>query len=659
MRCLPCFFSRQVRFEREFESRVRALHAAREAQPLSNVEPLQPFADLRREGAAQATAAAAHMPVPRAPSMDFIKFDQDLLAWQDSGPPGQRVHRQRAARQLRTAKRMRETSLTLEHLELDDLPACLASMNSLTELCVRQCRIGQFQALPPRLEALDAIGVGLRHLPPLPDSLIDLTIHHNLLETLPKLPDHLHTLSASYNRLRILPALPASLFSLYVADNRLTELPPLPLALKSLNASNNLLESIPEIPVTTSNVGLHCNRLTDLPRSITAMDVLEWVAVYDNPLPANVLERIGLEILQRTDDAVMYLNFEGDHRGYSVLEASPPPYLSTRQQPLLEQVMAWYDQLPSHDSQRSDRMENWEIAYCRGLGATEYHPATSFVRFLNRVYETADYRDLRLRPELTARVCRLLDRLPENDGLREQCYALATDALGECQDRIAAGLAQMELCVLNADATDGALNSRQIQTLGIGMLKLEELQTICAELSAGNRRIDEIELHLALRTQFAAALNLPSVSIKMHYDPPSQITADQWIAAQERVKTVASDPERRIAFLARWGPWQASLQRQALPPLIAAFDEKSKQEQRLQGELDALMDQLMGLPPALGEFSESYFNLHADIARTNLAFNRLDQQLVDPVRLMLTRQLIYRESESATGTAKIQVGEAN
>lgn len=646
MGCFPFFFSRQARFEREFDCQVQALHAVHEAQLAGMTEAQRLFADLQRSRAVQAPSAAPLLPMPRAPSMDSLKFDQDLLAWQNSGPLGQREHRERAARLVRTTKRKRNTSLTLQHLELDDLPECLVAMGNLTELYLCQCRIGEIQGLPPRLELLEAIGVGLRRLPALPASLQELTVHHNLLATLPDLPTHLQVLDVNHNRLCVLPSMPTGLRTLTVCDNRLTELPILPPGLRRLYASNNQLVVLPEIPATTGNVEVHHNCLTDLPRSITAMDILEWVAVYDNPLPACVLERVGVEIAQRTDNAIMFLDIEtpqSDYRRrYGVLEASTPPLVLRQPPPLVTAALAWYARLPYQASELSERRENWEIAYCRGLGDVGDHPSASFAKFLDRLSETADYRDPRSRPALTQKVCRLLDRLPDNDALREHCYALATDALGECQDRIAAGLDHMELHALSADTTEGALNPSQIQSLGMGMLKLKELQIICAELSVQHPTIDEIELYLALRTRFASALELPIVAVQMHYSPPPEITAEQWGAARERLEAVATNSERQIAFLAQWQPWQASLERQALPLMIIACKEKARREQSLQVKLDVLMDQLSGLPAGTHELSDAYFDLQTEIGQINFAYHCLEQKLIDPVRLELTRQILER-----------------
>ena len=649
MGCFPCLSSQQVRYERERDMLAQALHAPHVAHSANASVEQRPFADLPRSGATHAFAAATALPVQRAHSIDFKKFEQDLLTWQNAGAPSQHEHRQRAARQFRSAKRMRDTSLTLQHLELDDLPECLAAMVNLTELELRHCRIGALLAVPPHLLRLQANGVGLSHLSRLPACLKVLALDYNLLETLPDLPAQLIDFSCNNNRLRTLPTLPQGLRRLSIAFNRLHELPALPATLEWLGAASNRLTALPEIPAKTSNMEAQDNRLTDLPLSITEMTDLKWISVFNNPLPVAVLERVAAAIARRTDNVIMYSELYNDisskRRYVKIFEAAADPAMALPTPPLVAAVMAWYDRMPDCGTRRGERWENWEVAHCRALGTPERNPLASFVKFLDRVCETAEFREPRLRPGLTARVCRLLDRLPGNDGLRTQCYALATDALGDCQDRIAAGLDHMELCALSADASAGLLDPAHIRTLGLGMLKLEELHTICAELVKNHPAIDEVELHLALRTEYASALDLPTTTQKMHYAPPSEITASEWNAVQSRVETAVSDRERQITFLSAWLPWQASLQRQAFPQLAEAHADKSSQELHLQAALDVAMDKLGGLPPEAHECSQAYFDIHAEIACLNHAFNHLEQQLIDPVRQQLTRALLNAEHD--------------
>ena len=650
MGCFPCSFRNQARFERATERRTEAMQLLHESRTAGPSNPTHGFSNLPRIGASHLPAPESALPLPRPVSADFLKFDSDLSTWQNTGPALQRDDRQRAARQLRNAKRLHETSLTLQYLDLDDLPECLFAMSHLRELQVIYCCIGQIHALPPNLEKLHVTGAGLTHLPALPDSLHDLSLNHNRLTSLPQLPETLRDLSLVHNDFYALPALPTGLRQLSICWNQLTELPALPPGLRILNAGYNHLCTLPEIPATVVAMEVNNNRLTDLPASVYEMDRLEWVTVQANPIPLPVLERVRAGLARRTDDAVMLLDSEmysgGRLRCFAVFRASSPEErLALPVPPLIAAVLAWYDRLPDSENMRHQRRAHWEAAYRCAPRDSGSHPSASFAGFLNRLCETAEFREPRLQPEFTARVCRLLDRLSNNTTLRTQCYALATDAMGECQDRIAVGLDHMEVSALSADATDGTLDATQIRALGMGMLKLSELQTICAEFIKRYPYIDAIELHLALRIRFAAALDLPVATQRMHYEPPSEVTEPDWTAAYKRVSATASDPEREIAFLAQWKPWQAHLDRQALPQLKAAQEEKIRQAQFLQAELDAVMDQLMESATAPEIYSEAYFDLHADIARINLAFTQLEAALIDPVRLACTRAMLTAAGE--------------
>ena len=653
MGCFPCSFRNQARFEREAERHSQAIQLLHEPHAAGPSTPTHGFSNLPRISASRLPAAESAMalPLPRPVSTDFLKFDSDLLTWQNSGPHFQRDDRQRAARQLRNAKRLRETSLTLHYLTLDDLPDCLLAMSNLSELQVIDCSIGQIRSLPPHLEKLHVIGAGLTHLPALPDSLVDLSLNHNRLESLPQLPETLRHLSLVHNCFHELPTLPTGLRRLSVCWNQLTELPALPPRLQVLNAAYNQLCALPEIPATVASMEVNDNLLTDLPASVYQMDRLVWIVVLANPIPLAVLERVRAGIASRTDDAVMLLDSEipgnGCLRCLGVFRASSPEAsLPSPASPLITAVLAWYDRLPGSESMRHQRRAHWESAYRCVPGDSDNRSSASFASFLNRLCETEDFCETRLEPEFTARVCRLLDRLSNNATLRTQCYALATDAMGECQDRIAVGLDHMEICALCAEASDGTLDEPQIRALGMGMLKLGELQTICAELIKRIPFIDAVELHLGLRIRFAAALGLPIATQRMHYDPPPEVTETDWTAAYERVRAVASDPEREISFLAQWKPWQAHLDRQALPQLKAAHEEKFRQVQLLQVDLDAVMEQLTDSPTAPEMYSEAYFDLHAHIARIKLAFTQLEAELIDPVRLACTRAMLTAARET-------------
>lgn len=210
MGCFPFSFRLQARFEREIELRAQALYTLHEPPTAGSAEPTHALSNLPRLGAAQLTATPSTIPLQRSNSTDLLKFDSDLLTWQNTGPPAQREDRLQAARQLRNAKRMRETSVTLEYLDLNDLPECLAAMGNLIELQVRHSNLGRLQSLPPNLQNLRIVGAGLTHLPALPESLLKIALPNNRLNSLPKLPDRLQILSLNHNHFTELSALPVT-----------------------------------------------------------------------------------------------------------------------------------------------------------------------------------------------------------------------------------------------------------------------------------------------------------------------------------------------------------------------------------------------------------------------------------------------------------------
>ena len=622
-----CFSSQQTRYKRVLNKFDQEFSSPSESRQSVSAAQSHPFSNLQRDSATNLLALVPAASIMRVASTDFLEFENDLSAWKNSGPPSQREHRQRVAKHLRSAKRLREPSLTLRHIELDDLPECLNRMSSLTELDLYECRIGKLVALPPNLQILRAIGTGLTQLPPLPATLQRLVTNHNLLETVPQLPDQLSQLHLSHNQLRRLPDLPASLYALHV--------------------SHNLLEALPEIPANTYHIEANHNRLTDLPVSITETKKIGRITVEDNPIPTSVLDRIELAIARRSDDAVMYRDpvKNAYRRSAGIFESSTQLGHGPVTSQLVEAVLSWHDELPDSTIPSNTFRETWEITDCKSINMEGMLPWINFAVFLERIRETAEYKDSRLRPELAGRICRLLDRLPGNDALRRQCFALATNTVGECQDQVAVCLEEMERCALCSDASDGTLDQAQIYALGIKMLKMEELKAVCTKFIERYPSTDAVELHLALSRQLGNAVDLPSAPPKIHYDDSVEISSPQWSEILERVNTAGSDRERQIALLAKWGPWQASLERQAFPALSAACDERFRNEQRLQAELESAMDELAKIPPAAGEFSDAYFELHAQISRINLAFNDLERQIVDPVRLQLTRALLTPEQD--------------
>lgn len=74
--------------------------------------------------------------------------------------------------------------------------------------------------------------------------------------------------------------------------------------------------------------------------------------------------------------------------------------------------------------------------------------------------------------------------------------------------------------------------------------------------------------------------------------------------------------------------------------MISACEANTRHEQSLQTELDVMVDQLTGLSAGPQEFTEAYFDLYTKIWRINLAYNCLEQKLIDLVRVEPTRLVL-------------------
>jgi Leucine-rich repeat (LRR) protein len=121
--------------------------------------------------------------------------------------------------------------------------------SSLRVLRINNTNIGLSESLPPQLEQLDCVSMGLTHLPSaLPESLLELNCSKNRLSALPaSLPPHLVYLKCSDNQMDSLPPLVSGLRILDCSNNKLRTLPMLPSSLRTLNFSNNPIEMYPHI----------------------------------------------------------------------------------------------------------------------------------------------------------------------------------------------------------------------------------------------------------------------------------------------------------------------------------------------------------------------------------------------------------------------------
>ncbi len=136
----------------------------------------------------------------------------------------------------------------------------------VTHLSITHAFLTQLPPLADSLTHLGLINCTLHSLPdPLPDSLVQLNVDNNYLDSLPSLPAGLTILDCGYNSLTQIPALPHALTSLQANRNRLVSLPALPQGMTSLSVSDNQLTYLPSLPNGIKSLACHFNQLTALP----------------------------------------------------------------------------------------------------------------------------------------------------------------------------------------------------------------------------------------------------------------------------------------------------------------------------------------------------------------------------------------------------------
>jgi len=136
--------------------------------------------------------------------------------------------------------------------------------DSLISLSVSGSPLHNINAIPPNLKNLFCSDCNLTGLPELPPKLERLVCKKNDILFLPDLPASLQMLDVQQNQLGALPTLPANLFLLFCSENNLTSLPPLP-DLEDLFCHSNQLTSLPTLPKSLRRLKCSENPLSELP----------------------------------------------------------------------------------------------------------------------------------------------------------------------------------------------------------------------------------------------------------------------------------------------------------------------------------------------------------------------------------------------------------
>ncbi|ECE5922415.1 type III secretion system effector E3 ubiquitin transferase SspH2, partial [Salmonella enterica subsp. houtenae] len=456
---------------------------------------------------ASGTLRTSFLPATTAPQTP-AEYDAVWSAWRRAAPAGESRGRAAAVQKMRACLNNGNAVLNVGESGLTTLPDCLPAHittlvipdNNLTslpalppglqELIVSNNPLTSLPVLPPGLRELEVFGNPLTHLPALPSGLCKLWVFGNQLTSLPTLPPGLQDLSVSDNQLASLPALPSELCKLWAYNNRLTRLPALPPGLQELSVSDNQLASLPALPSELCKLWAYNNRLTSLPalpsglkelivsgNRLTSLPALpselEELMVSGNRLTrlpvlpsglrslsvfGNRLTRLPESITGLSSEATV--NLEGNPLSERTLQAlqnitNAPGYSgpsirfdmagasAPREVRALHLAVAdWLTPAREGEPAPADR---WHM-----FGQEDN--AAAFSLFLDRLSETENFiKDAGFKAQISS----WLAHLAEDEELRANTFALATEATSSCEDRITFFLHQMKNVQLVHNAEKG------------------------------------------------------------------------------------------------------------------------------------------------------------------------------------------------------------
>ncbi|KAA0300964.1 SPI-2 type III secretion system effector E3 ubiquitin transferase SspH2 [Salmonella enterica subsp. enterica serovar Infantis] len=418
----------------------------------------------------------------------------------------------------------------------------------LQELSVSDNQLASLPALPSELCKLWSYTNQLTSLPPLPSGLQELSVSDNQLASLPTLPSELYKLWAYNNRLTSLPALPSGLKELIVSGNRLTSLPVLPSELKELMVSGNRLTSLPMLPSGLLSLSVYRNQLTRLPESLIHLSSETTVNLEGNPLSERTLQA-----LREITSAPGY---SGPIIRFDMAGASAP-----RETRALHLAAAdWL--VPAREGEPAPA-DRWHM-----FGQEDN--ADAFSLFLDRLSETENFiKDAGFKAQISS----WLAQLAEDEALRANTFAMATEATSSCEDRVTFFLHQMKNVQLVHNAEKGQYDNDLAALVATGreMFRLGKLEQIAREKVRTLALVDEIEVWLAYQNKLKKSLGLTSVTSEMRFFDVSGVTVTDLQDAELQVKAAEKSEFRE--WILQWGPLHRVLERKA-PERVNALREK-------------------------------------------------------------------------------------
>ncbi|EBY9899942.1 TPA: E3 ubiquitin--protein ligase, partial [Salmonella enterica] len=514
---------------------------------------------------ASGTFRTSFLPATTAPQTP-AEYDVVWSAWRRAAPAEESRGRAAAVQKMRACLNNGNAVLNVGESGLTTLPDCLPA--HITTLVIPDNNLTSLPALPPELRTLEVSGNQLTSLPVLPPGLQELSVsdnqlaslpalpselcklwaYNNQLTSLPTLPSGLQELSVSDNQLASLPTLPSDLYKLWAYNNRLTSLPALPSGLKELIVSGNRLTSLPMLPSGLLSLSVYRNQLTRLPESLIHLSSETTVNLEGNPLSERTLQA-----LREITSAPGY---SGPIIRFDMAGASAP-----RETRALHLAAAdWL--VPAREGEPAPA-DRWHM-----FGQEDN--ADAFSLFLDRLSETENFiKDAGFKAQISS----WLAQLAEDEALRANTFAMATEATSSCEDRVTFFLHQMKNVQLVHNAEKGQYDNDLAALVATGreMFRLGKLEQIAREKVRTLALVDEIEVWLAYQNKLKKSLGLTSVTSEMRFFDVSGVTVTDLQDAELQVKAAEKSEFRE--WILQWGPLHRVLERKA-PERVNALREK-------------------------------------------------------------------------------------
>ncbi|WP_412125782.1 NEL-type E3 ubiquitin ligase domain-containing protein [Yersinia pestis] len=550
--------------------------------------------------------------------------------WESEAIPGTDEQRRFAVECMKDCLEKNTYHLCLRDLNLASLPDILPPCNELDLMGNKLTELPT--TLPDNLQTLNAAFNQLRTLPnTLPASLLSLNVYGNELERLPEsLPEGLKKLDVGRNESLQRPnRLPPNLESLGMANCRLTELPTLPNSLEKLEVDNNQLHTLPDtLPALLSSLLVSSNRLTALPENLPGS--LRDIYAKDNQLsqlpdlahlPQNCSIRLdgnpfSTSTLQALQHLYINLDYQGPRISCRELDNLPPVSLRNI-------VATW---LPPE--QQKSLAEDWaKIEKETNSG--------DFNVFLCRLATTQNVKNI---PEFKQQIAAWLLQLAGSFTLREQTFLIAQEASATCEDRITLTHNDMQKAVMLHEVEKGKYDEKLPELIARGreMFRLEQLENIAREkvktLKTLNvHSVDDIEVYLAYQVKLRGSLELSSVNKEMRFFGVSDVTTDDLLSAETRVKTAENQDFPR--WLSQWSPWKSVVQR-IEPERYAAAVEK--QYHALE---NIYPDKLAAELAANG--------MTGDVDANRIVGKRINDEIMEEIDMALTHEVLSAKGASS------------